>query len=174
MKQAEKLRLGGHDFTYAKVMTVRQDLFAMTHARHAGLVGARRAEDETPEEFMRRLMDGLLSSGRALLLMGALLVPYGMEPKQWTVEVAMETADVLGAIEDAAEKQRLYVELASALLAFFSKGLGSWIGSATASADESGETKQEMANAPSPGESGQGSSELSEATTPSDTITSSA
>lgn len=128
---AEKLSLGGREYTRAGVGTVRQDLFVMHHARHAGISSIQ--EGETPEAYAARLLDSLLSSGHALLLLGGLLLPAGMKAEDWTEEVAHATAGHLGGIVDPAEKQAVYAEVASALLDFFANGIGSWVASARSS-----------------------------------------
>ncbi len=126
---AEKLSLGGRCYVPAGVGPVRHDLFVLHQARHAGLYGAQIREDEPPEEFAARLLDGVLTSGRALLLLGALLLPDGTKVEQWTEELAYRTAGELGGINDPGEKKRLYGELITLIHDFFVNGLGPWIAS---------------------------------------------
>lgn len=125
----EKLSLGGKVYRPAGIGPVKHDLYLMMHARHCGLAGASIREDEAPEDFASRLLDAMITSGRALLILGALLIPDGKTVDDWTEEMAYETAGALGAITDPAEKKLLYQELLSALLGFFQHGLGSWVAS---------------------------------------------
>lgn len=126
---AEPLSLGGRRFEYVTDAPVRLDLFVMMHARHAGLTGLSQHENETPEAFVQRMLDSCISSGRALLLLGGLLIPEGKTAADWSEEMAFDTAGHLGRIVEHSEKQKVYTELASVLLGFFESGLGSWIGS---------------------------------------------
>jgi len=131
---AEKLSLGGREYVEATIGPVRHDLFIMQHTRHAGLSPI--ADGETPEAYMQRLLASVLSSGRALLLLGGLLWPAGTKPEQWDEELAYATAGHLGGIIDPEEKAKLYAELSRALLSFFENGLGSWVASAASSVAE--------------------------------------
>ena len=131
---AEKLSLGGREYVHAGIGPLRQDLFLMAQARHAGLTDAALRDGETPEDFAARLLDNCLTSGRALLLLGGLLLPAGAKPEEWTEEMAYATAGHLGGITDGGEKAKVQVELVSALLAFFENGLASWIASGRSSA----------------------------------------
>lgn len=133
---AEKLSLGGREYVRAGVGTVRQDLFVMHHARHSGISAIQ--ENETPESYAARLLDSLLSSNHALLLLGGLLLPAGMKAEDWSEDVAYATAGHLGGIVDPAEKQEVYAEVASALLDFFANGIGSWVASARSSGSAPG------------------------------------
>lgn len=125
----ETLSLGGRDFERIQDGPVRQDLFVLQHARHAGLVDAEAAKGEEPDAFAARLLGQVLGSGRAMLLLGGLLIPKGKKATEWTEEMAFETAGHLGGITGADAKAAVYQELASALLGFFLRGLGSWIAS---------------------------------------------
>jgi len=129
---AEKLSLGGREYVRAGPTTVRLDLFVMQHARHAGLGPI--CEGETPEAYMERLLSSCLSSGRALLLLGALLWPAGTKPEQWDEDLAYATAGHLGGLEDPVEKAKVYEQVANLLLDFFAEGLGSWVASVRSSA----------------------------------------
>jgi hypothetical protein len=161
--EAEKLSLGGKEYGYVGAGPLRQDLFVMMHARHAGLVGAEILPDETPEEYAKRLLDMVLTSGRALLLLGGLLIPAGKRPEDWSEEMAYETAGALGSITDADEKRKVQVELLSVMLGFFENGLGSWIASARASAAAAEPEK----SPPAAGGNGMDSSESSPVMIPS-------
>src|SRR6185503_12091079 len=108
----------------------------MHHARHSGLSPMQ--QGETPEAYMNRLLDGVLSSDRALLLLGGLLLPATAKPEDWTADMAHATAQHLGSIIEPGEKSKLYAEVASALLGFFSNGIGSWVASAVSSAAAAG------------------------------------
>ncbi len=136
----ERITIGGREFKQMGVGPVRQDLYVMQHARLAGLTGTKIAEGETPEEFVNRLIDSMIASGRALALLGGLLVPAELKPEEWTEEVAGSTAAFLGGLRDPEEKRKVYGEVASALLGFSVNGLGSWAASLQSSnADEKAE-----------------------------------
>lgn len=168
MKEAEKLSLGGRTYTHIGVGPLRQDLFVMMHARHAGLVGLTIYDHETPEEFAARILDLILCSGRALLILGGLLLPDGRRPEDWTEDMAYETAAALGAITDEDGKKAVQQEILSVLLGFFESGLGSWIASGRSSAAGSDDGAATTSASPAaPGVTGRASSGSSPTTTPS-------
>jgi hypothetical protein len=159
---AEKLSLGGREYVHAGVGPLRQDLFLMAQARHAGLTDAALRDGEAPEEFAARLLDSCITSGRALLLLGGMLLPAGSKPEDWTEEMAHATAAHLGSVTEQADKVKVQAELVSALLGFFENGLASWIASTRSSpAGEPGRKGESGGTA-----SGTASSENSPATTP--------
>jgi len=173
----EKLSLGGKVYYHAGIGPIRQDLFLMMHARHAGLTGVSILPDETPEAFAQRILSAMISSGRALLILGTLLIPEGKKVEDWSEDLAYETAKDLGAIMDPDEKQRVYQQLLSAVLGFFENGLGSWVASTSSSRADAGAKKTEETRNSSPagpGGTGPDSSASSETTIPSDASASSA
>jgi hypothetical protein len=143
---AEKLSLGGREYVYVGADgPLRQDLFLLANARHAGLAGVFIAEGETPEAFAQRLLDSCITSGRALRILSALIVPAGVKPEAWNEEDAYKVECALAAIVDPAEKTRVLTELLSAILGFFENGLGPWIASVRASS-----VRNAGASSPSP------------------------
>jgi hypothetical protein len=131
---AEKLHLGGREYRHAgSDITVRQDLFIMMQARHAGLMGCVQHDGEEPEAYAERLLATCLASGRALLLLGGMIVPAASKVEDWTEEMAHETAGALGGITDHDEKLELYGAFATTIMVFFKAGRGSWVSSARSS-----------------------------------------
>lgn len=125
----ETLSLGGREYRHAGSMPIRQDIFLMMHARHAGLAGVVRHDGEEAGAYAERLLDACITSGRAMWLLGTLLLPANAKAEDWTEEMAYQTSAHLGSIMDPTEKTRVYSELVSVLLGFFVNGLGSWIAS---------------------------------------------
>lgn len=160
---AETLSLGGREYERIEIGPVRQDLFVMMQARHAGLTDAQYREGETLEAYSERLLASILSSGRALLLIGGLVVEKGKKPTDWDEEMAHRTAGHLGSIVDLDEKKKLYAEIASTIVGFFAHGLGSWIASRRSSGNAGEPEKQTAASADTA--SGRPSSTSSEGST---------
>lgn len=163
---SEKLSLGGREFERVRgASSVAHDLYVMHHARHAGLgrIGEIR-EGETPEAYAQRILDTLISSGRAMLILGAMLLPAGASMAKWTEAgdpmnpldnaMARESAMTFERITDPREKGILYSELAATVLDFFESGLGPWIASAMSSLQREDATETTTATSPDLGDTG--------------------
>ncbi|MFU8858456.1 MAG: hypothetical protein ACNA8S_15805 [Deferrisomatales bacterium] len=107
----------------ADVMTARQRLACRWAIRHADLDNVRVMPGETPEAYAERLFRRVTVSGGALELMGALLLPEGLSPKDWSPAVAAATAAALGRIRTPEDKVLFDGMLLSIVAGFHQAGM---------------------------------------------------
>jgi hypothetical protein len=125
----EKHTVGGRTFLPLRESTVEQDF------RFLALVGRARIDEvvmqpgERPEAFARRLLEAVIKSGVILDLLGCLLVPEDIAPRDrdpgevWTSEVGQETARFLGQLRDPKDKAEVRGLVLSLLVSFFERGI---------------------------------------------------
>jgi len=138
---AEKHTLGGRAFLAIEESTVEQDF------RFLSLVGRARIDEvimqpqETPEAFARRLLEATIESGVILDLLGCLLIPEELAPRDrdpgevWTPELGRETARFLGQLRDPKDKAEVRSLVLSLLVSFFESGIVSLWTSTTSFAE---------------------------------------
>jgi len=117
--------LAGHAFAPLLVSTIEHDFWLMARIRAARLDALTKAEDESAEEFVSRILHEVIDSGRAFELLGGMLIPENVPAEQWTPELAAETAAFIRTLTDPADKARLQSQLISLLIGFFENGLTS-------------------------------------------------
>lgn len=100
--------------------TMEQDAAILRHVRAVGTESFEKAETESSEEFLERVLMSLIEGGHAAGLLGCFLVPEG---KEWTRAVADETAAVFRAITAQEDKAQLRSILLPYLFSFFAIGL---------------------------------------------------
>lgn len=137
----EKHTLGGRTFLPLRESTVEQDF------RFLALVGRARIDEvvmqpgERPEAFARRLLEATIESGVILDLLGCLLIPEELAPRDrdpgevWTPEVGQETARFLGQLRDPKDKAEVRGLVLSLLVSFFESGIVSLWTSTTSFAE---------------------------------------
>ncbi len=135
--------LGGRVFRPIGESTVEHDLKFMALLRDLGLDDPHRPESEAPEQFAVRLLNDLISSGRALEALGYLLIPGEARSEDWTPALGEETAEFLGGLVDPKDKARVQGLTLSFLRDFFELGLGSWALSTSSSAKATSASPQE-------------------------------
>ena len=91
-EEREPIMLGGRAFLPLERTTVEHDHWYMRHVRASGLDAVELCDGETHAEYAMRLLGAALESGRALLLLGGLIVPGDAPGGRWTPALAMETA----------------------------------------------------------------------------------
>jgi len=161
----ETFNLGGRSFVYVEETTVEHDEYMEARLRPAGLHEITMQIGEDAEAFARRLVLQSAESGVRRELLGALIVPA--EAKQWTPEIAAETAAFLGKLRDEEDKNKLRLLFTSMLFRFFADGISSCyaykrsLDEALAETDPDPEKKDPAAA----GDDGLTSSELSPDTT---------
>jgi hypothetical protein len=119
----EPIMLGGRAFVTLARTTLEHDHWYMHHARTAGLDAVEPHDGETHAEYALRLLSAALGSGRALLLLGGLIVPADAPGGRWTPELAVETAAFLRGLDDPIDKHRINGLMAAMLADFFAAGL---------------------------------------------------
>ena len=120
----EKHVLGGRTFLSVTESTVEHDLYFHGLAGRAGL-RFEKGEDESPEDFAARILEETIQSGKALELLGCLLVPEEVGVEGWTPEEARRTAAFIGQLRGEADKAGVRALILSLLISFFGCGLAS-------------------------------------------------
>jgi len=118
-----KVEIGGRSFEPVTETTALHDFWVMKQVRATGLALAAQRPDESYEDFAVRLCGEIAESGKAFLLIGALLVPEGREPLEWTPEMAEETARFLEGMTSLKDKNQIFTLTAQLMLGFFGSGL---------------------------------------------------
>lgn len=129
--------LGGQAFTVIGESTIEHDYTFFGICQAAGISSPKLEPGETPGDFAVRLLGDILGSGRALDLLGCILIPEGTSSEEWTKELCQETASFLGGLTSAADKKAINNLTLSALIDFFESGLASSIASLRSSMSES-------------------------------------
>lgn len=120
-----ELTIEGRKFVSIANGTFAHDIWITRKIREAGLAGIAVRDGETQDEFIERIAISAYESGIAVQLLGGLFVPAGIEARDWTPEMAAQTADFFGAVTDPDAKQALRMQIASALFYFFVSALAS-------------------------------------------------
>lgn len=143
------IELGGRRFTRMECSTVKHDFWMMAQAREAGLdnvkLPSRKREDV--EAAMEALLDRVIFSGKAIVLLAGLLIPEGLEPREWTPKVAEDIAEHLELLTDREDKNQIRPLVASMLSGFFMSGLASLRTSPSSSSDAAEVDEPESASA---------------------------
>jgi hypothetical protein len=121
---ADKHILGGRAFVSVIESTVEHDLYFHGIAGRAGL-RFEKGEHESPEDFAARILDETIQSGKALELIGCLMVPEDVGVEGWTPEEAQKTAAFIGQLRGEEDKARVRALILSLLMDFFRCGLAS-------------------------------------------------
>ncbi len=116
---------GGRRFTRLTESTVEHDFRLIALLHDIGLDQPMTMDGESPAEYGQRLLRDLITSNRALEVLGHLLVPEGMSPQEWSVATSKETAAYLGSLVHPDDKQRIYALTLEFLLSFFQAELDS-------------------------------------------------
>jgi hypothetical protein len=116
--------IGGRKFTTILVSTAEHDFWTMRHVREAKLDNLFKGKDETPEAFCERLLNEVIASGKAFLLLGAMLIEEGKRDEDWTPDMGESTAAFLSKLTAPADKFKVQTLVIGTLVTFFRKGLG--------------------------------------------------
>ena len=127
--------LAGHAYAPLLVSTIEHDFWLMSHIRAARLDALTKAEDESAEEFVSRILHEVIDSGSAFELLGGMLIPANVPVEQWTPERANETAAFIRKLTDPEDKAKVQAQLISLLIGFFESGLSSLTISLSSSGD---------------------------------------
>ncbi|HEX7647394.1 MAG TPA: hypothetical protein VF450_08305 [Noviherbaspirillum sp.] len=122
-----ELTIEGKRFVPLANGTFAHDIWITKKIREAGLAGDVLAmrEGETQDQLIERVAISAYESGLALQLLGGLLIPADVDPRAWTPELAMQSAEFFGNVTDAEAKKVLRTQIASALFYFLATALAS-------------------------------------------------
>lgn len=122
----EKITIGGQTFTEVRRSTSAHDTWTMGLIRSAGLERVHAEPGETPEDFGWRVLGTIVQSGKLYELLGAFLVPEGVNDLDWTPQLAAETGVFLGELWEEDEKAKVHRLVVALLLPFVRDGIGSF------------------------------------------------
>jgi hypothetical protein len=131
---SEKITIGGRVFREVTRSTCAHDTWTMGLIRRAGLEGVDLAPGETMEQFSWRVLGTVLESGLLYELLGAFVVPEGVDDLNWTPDLAVETGRFVGNLYEPGDKAEVHRLVAALLLPFVRDGLGSLVTSLRSSA----------------------------------------
>lgn len=122
----EVITLGGRRFVTVTDLTVGQHLHYDNLVMNAGLRDARREPGEYTGDFEARLLRLMLNcQGMILELLGTHIIPEGKTSKDWTPQMAKETADFLSTVSGKEALDMVHNLFAHVYLDFFEHGLTS-------------------------------------------------
>ena len=129
----DHLEIGGQKWRAVKRSTIEHDFWMMKHIHEAGLDAVRLRPGEKPDEFAVRLLHEIISSGKAFILLGGMLLPETIPDEHWTPERAEQTAAFLRGLSADEDKAAIKSSVIWLLTGFLETGLRSYVDSATAS-----------------------------------------
>lgn len=132
-KQSTSFELGGRRWRIIASGRLKREVWLDRLLLEAKLRDVELQPGESGEQFVSRLLDACILSGKAFELLGGLLLPQEIPDEAWTPARAAETAAFLENLQGEREKAAFRAMLVTALLGFFVGGLGSAGRSATAS-----------------------------------------
>ena len=127
---------GGQTFVEMDETTQEHDEWMSAEWRKAAIGSLVSTPGEPREAYAERLTDEMVASGKMRRMIAGMLLPAGMDPVEWTPEVAEEVAGVLAKLTDPAEKAELRARTAELLKDFFVAGLLSLSDSSAASGSQ--------------------------------------
>lgn len=119
--QKVELAVGGREFMAVGSTTLRHDLATQRELHRAGLEGMQMTDDEGPQQFALRLVRAACVNGDLPALLGCLLMPRGSV--RWSPQIAADTAEFLGELEDPDDKKQVQAAISSVLFSFMAAGM---------------------------------------------------
>src|SRR5579859_3716367 len=107
--------------------TIERDIALSNVLRSSGAHDAMLEALAAGEEPDRRIYEAVSGSGKIFDLLGASLVPEGVDPLAWSPAIARETAEALKKITAPKSKQLLLLSVVEMVKAFFLVGLHSLV-----------------------------------------------
>ncbi len=121
----ETMEFQGRKFKAVQHATFAHDIHLMNLIRSTGMDQATIEPGESPEQFGERLIELATRSPHLFEILGALIIPDGVDGAAWTREMGVETAQFLAGLTDDESKRRLHAQIASLVVGFFVRGLSS-------------------------------------------------
>lgn len=123
------VEIGGRRFEQVEDWTVEQDWWLMQRIREVGL-DTIQVSSSKPEDIATAVSEAieskLVEAGKAVELLGGVLIPEGWEPEQWTPALAAETSAFLLKQRGAQAREAVRNLSVWALVNFFASGLVSF------------------------------------------------
>lgn len=115
--------LADRQFKHCQNSTIEHDYSTMDRFNAAGLAVLDMQEGATPEQFVTELVSRAVRTGQLFPLLSHLLLPAGMESRDWTPAVAAETEAFLRTLTDPEDKKVVQGQVAGMFASFFQAGL---------------------------------------------------
>lgn len=131
----QRVALGTRIYRVLRAKKAKHELWMSGTCYKAGLYDLRRHQGETNQQFAARLHGELSASGAGYRVLGGLIIQEHLEDKDWTPEIAEETAQFVGELEGEDDLETIRCLMRSFLIGFFSSGMASY-GSSTISSTE--------------------------------------
>jgi hypothetical protein len=117
--KAKPIELGGRKFRAVVESTVEHDIEVRALVHDAGFDLLAKRKDESPDDFVVRMIGQLSASRKDADFAGVLLVPEELDDTEWTPEVAVETTRFIKKLTAQADKlilRNLSMELLSGFI----------------------------------------------------------
>lgn len=117
---AKLIEIGGKKWkpVESEKATAEHNFWLTGHYCRSGLDRIEPGEDEDLFKFAERFVTEAIASGKALLLLGGVLIESHVEPVEWTPEMAIETSKFFGACSDPKDKAKIVGEVAMTVAGF--------------------------------------------------------
>lgn len=117
--QTTVIELEGRKFLKGYKPSFKNHLWLMNEVMEARLDNFDVPLGEPGEETARRMMGKVLAGGKMTTIVGAMLLPEGVTPKQWTPEIAAQVTTHLDQLTESADHDALMSIAAGLLIGFF-------------------------------------------------------
>lgn len=121
----EMIQLGGENFIAQRNGCLEWEIWMQARITEAGLSRITTVKGETADQFAERMIAKALSSGKALVLLGGLMLPEGKSPDEWTPAMAADITRRMGKLRTAEDKEAAKGAIAAMLIGFFQNGFSS-------------------------------------------------
>lgn len=131
---SEHISLGGKEFEQIGNSTAEHDDWLAGALSRAGLRPLPKiGEHEQPLDYAERMLVHLQQTGERFRVLGALLIPVGLDSMKWTPKLGLETAEHCRKLGAPADKKKLDNLTLQLLFDFFVEGVASWMSSKSSS-----------------------------------------
>ena len=129
----ERVTLGERTFHVLTDSTIRHDHWMAAQLQRAGIAHAHLDAGMSPAAFADALVDQLMASGMATVILAGFLLPDGLTARDWTPDIAAECAAYIDGLMAPDDKATVRGITAGLVAGFFRSGLASLTTSPTAS-----------------------------------------
>lgn len=127
------IELGGRKLRVLAQANIAHDFWLTRQIREAGIHKLELGAHQTAAQFADDVINRVMESGAALVLLGGLLAPADLAVKDWTPAIAADMTAFIETLTTDEDKIVVRGLVADAILAFFRTGLVSFSTSQTSS-----------------------------------------
>lgn len=117
--------INGRKFYPVQITTIEHDFWIIRQVREGKLDNLKQGAGEPDEDFAVRAYEDVLASGKAFLLLGALLIEAGERDEDWSPAMAEANADFFRTLTAPADKAKMPHLIVTTFFPFFRAGLRS-------------------------------------------------